>query len=260
MFKLQYLVLILLIALIGFFLSLKGWLSPVRNLTLSAISPFTMGIDNSVGSVRDFFKSILDVKNLAIENKKLNDDKLNFQSQLSHLQDVQRENQILKEELGFAKKQNLQLVPSQIINRTSYSSSSVLTINRGEIDGVYDGCAVLSSGFLVGQVMNASKTYADILIVADVNSKIPVVLSRSRGTGILHGGLEGLIIDDIPLDAPVEKDEDVLTSGLGGQLPAGLPVGKVTDILPSKGEIFKKVKVETALSFSRLEIVFVVKK
>ena len=75
---------------------------------------------------------------------------------------------------------------------------------------------------------------------------------------MLRGGFGGLTVEDIPLNIPIKKGEQVVTSGLGGDIPMGLMVGEVEDVVSREGEIFQKVTVKSPIQIYFLEFVFVV--
>jgi len=95
-------------------------------------------------------------------------------------------------------------------------------------------------------------------LITDYNSLVPVILQDSRATGLLRGGLGGLVIEDIPLNIPIKAGEEVVTSGLGGTMPSGILVGKTNKIVSKEGDIFQKITLETPINIYYLEFVFVV--
>ena len=132
-------------------------------------------------------------------------------------------------------------------------------MNRGADDGVKVGQAVVSQGYLVGRVESVEKYSSQVLLIANANSLIPVTLQVSRGTGLLQGGLTGLIVHSISADTQIQNDENVVTSDLGEEVPAAILVGRVLKIISSESEIFKKVAVSSPVEFNKLEIVFIIR-
>jgi len=85
------------------------------------------------------------------------------------------------------------------------------------------------------------------------------MLQGSRTLGILRGSLSGVKLEEIPQDTIIGDKEAVLTSGLGGQIPAGILIGYSRGVASSKSEIYKVLDVEIAEDLTKLEYVFVVK-
>ena len=84
---------------------------------------------------------------------------------------------------------------------------------------------------VIGRVEKTGADYAKIFLVNDINSKIPVMTEKSRIRGVLAGEndlLPKMVF--IPLDAGVKVGDRIITSGIGGVFPAGLPVGKVVSV------------------------------
>ncbi|MEI6039799.1 MAG: rod shape-determining protein MreC [Candidatus Berkelbacteria bacterium] len=241
--------------------SLFGWLSFPKNIFWRTVSPVGAVLKVSFGRVPKTFTNIFEINRILKQNHDLINENLNLQSQLAQLNEVSYENEILKKELKFSQSQslNMALVPSAIIGRASGYLKSVV-IDKGEKDGVVKGQAVVSEGFLVGIIKSVQADSAEVTLVTDYNSLVPAILQDSRGTGLLRGGLEGLVVEDIPLNIGTKNGESVVTSGLGGQIPAGLVIGKVQNLISKPGEIFQKVSIGSPIDFSRLEVLFVVKK
>lgn len=259
--KWRLVIIILILTLILTISSFFGWLKYPKNIFWETVRPIGFVFKVSFGGLPKFFGDIVHIKQIFNQNRNLVVENLNLQSELAKLKEVGYENEILKKELKFAQTQDssLTLIPVAIIGRTSGYLKS-MTIDKGEKDGLTSGQAVVSQGFLVGTVANVGLANAEVTLVTGYNSLVPTVLQESRGTGLLRGGLEGLIVEDIPLNIMVKEGENVVTSGLGGQIPQGLAVGKIRDVISRPGEIFQKVSVVSPIDFSRLEVLFVVKK
>lgn len=256
------LTIITLVLASGLFLaSLFGWLNWPKNVFWDMLRPVGIVFEVSFGKIPKFFQNVFHISAIVKQNHNLINENLQLQSNLAKLQETKYENEILKKELNFANtgSDNLKLVPAAIIGKASGYLKSV-TIDKGGKDGLSEGMAIISQGFLVGTVSEVRPDNAEITLVTDYNSLIPVVLQESRGTGLIRGGLGGLIVEDIPLNIGIKPNENVITSGLGGLIPDGLAIGKVREVVSKPGEIFQKVAVVSPTDFSKLEVLFIVKK
>jgi rod shape-determining protein MreC len=254
-------ILILVLVAILAFLSFFGWLKYPKNVFWNVARPVGYVFRVSLDRVPRSFANILEINSILKQNNDLINENLTLQSQLASLNEVNYDNQILKKELNFVQTQTTAttLITTAIIGQTSGYLKSV-TVDKGSKDGLVTGQAVISEGFLVGIVGTVRPDNADVTMITDYNSLVPSILQNSRGTGLLRGGLDGLVVEDIPLDINIVDGESVITSGLGGQIPAGLSIGKVQGVISKPGEIFQKVSVGSPVDFSRLEVLFVVKK
>jgi len=244
--------------MIGLFLASSSLFNPLKN-TLNMINkPFVQGTNYSVNRLTLFFNNFFHLASLGKENQTLIKENLALQSQVSLLKETQHENEILKREIGLEKdNKNLTLIPANIIGRSSLGYIKTIVIDRGKRDNLKVRQAVISQGYLVGVVKQIYESSSEVDLITDYNSVVPVLLQESRGTGLLRGGLKGLTMDDIPLNIPIKSGEQVITSGLGGDMPAGILVGKVGEVISHEGEIFQKVSVSSPIQIYFLEFVFV---
>lgn len=256
---LRFLIIIAIILIIGFLISPTGILKPVKNFFFQIIKPFSTVGNVIIDSGSKIVNNLVYLRSISQENEKLIKENLELQSELSVLKEAQHENEILKNELGFFNsKGDLKLIPANIVGRSVSGYLSTVVIDRGSKDNVKVGQALVSQGFLVGTAKEVFDNTSQVTLITDYNSLVPVVLQESRGTGLLRGGLGGLTIEDIPLNIDIKPGEQVVTSGLGGEIPPGVLAGKVGEVISKKGEIFQKVTLESPIQIFYLEFVFVV--
>ena len=122
-----------------------------------------------------------------------------------------------------------------------------------ENNNVYKGQVVLGKDSVVGRIDYVSGKYAGVLLVTDIGSKIPVIIERNRERGILSG--DNTLTPKLlftTLDADIKKGDMVVTSGVAGIFPSGLPIGRVSFI--RKDEI----EINTITDIEQLEYVKIV--
>ena len=115
------------------------------------------------------------------------------------------------------------------------------------------GQIVLGDESVIGRIDKVSGHYAKVILVTDINSKIPVVIERTRVRGILSGNntvFPQLLFTRSTSD--IQEGDVVVTSGVGGMFPSGLPIGFVNSI---KNGV---IDVETMADISRVEYVRIV--
>lgn len=258
-FSFRILIFGIVLAAAGFILAPTGVLNPAKNAIFVVTKPLSIISNYTVDRFSVFFNNLFHLGSISSENQRLIQENLDLQSQLAILKEVQHENEILKNEMGFlSRKGDLNLKSTSIIGRSSSGYLKTIVIDRGAKDSVQTGQAIISQGFLVGTVTRVLENSSEAILITDNNSLVPVVLQDSRGTGLLRGGLEGLTVEDIPLNIPINKNEPVVTSGLGGDIPPGISVGQVEEVVSHEGEIFQKVSVKSPIQIYFLEFVFVV--
>jgi rod shape-determining protein MreC len=137
-----------------------------------------------------------------------------------------------------------------------------LKLDRGDGE-VKDGMPVISvDGTLVGRIERVYGAYSDVLLTVDPRSSIDVVIARTGSRGVLTG----LTRDDayrceveyLERDKEVRVGDQVVTSGLGGTVPANLMVGTIVEITTKEYGLYQEVEIEPAVDFSGLRKVLVI--
>lgn len=233
---------------------------PIRDVGRSILNAPAYAADRIYSRTVSAVKILGDINNLSGENAVLKAQNDQLLAQVASLSSVKAENEQLHKDLNFSQShRNLDLVPAQIISFSPVSAYQAFSINKGSVDGLQDGQAVVSSGFLVGKVKNVNAHTSEVWLISNRNILTPVTLTGSGTTGILKGGIQGLVVDNIPVDAKVSVGEPVVTSALEGLYPAGIPVGTVADIISLKEDIFVTVRLTTPINVGNLTTVFIIK-
>lgn len=178
----------------------------------------------------------------------------------NQIEELKKENALLKKELGFIAPENkASLVPAKIIASDPTSFSDNIIIDKGMDDGIKNGMAVTSNGVFIGTIKETWAETSSVILITNKDSIVQAMLQNSRAKGVLRGGISGLYLDDITTDTDYKIGENVVTSGLGGGIPAGLLIGTAGKLESSSSSIFKTISVEGAVDVSNLELVFVQK-
>lgn len=202
------------------------------------------------------FRVIGDISNLAVENKRLTDENRLLKATLAKEEDSIRNNQLLLAEIQ--KEKNISSVQAKVIGRTPGGLNATLLLDKGSSDGLKSNAAVLTSGYFVGKLTSVSEHSCEATLIFSHSSLVPINIAGNSEGGLLQGGLEGLAVTDIPISAKVEAGQDITTSGLGGDLPSGLLVGKVGVHLGIEGDLFQKVKVDSPINPYQINYVSVI--
>lgn len=139
------------------------------------------------------------------------------------------ENRDLRNLLNFAPDNDASSVTARVIGDSGGAFVRSILVNAGLRDGVAKGNAALSGKGLLGRVAEVGERSARILLINDLNSRIPVVVERLRERAILAGDnsvTPRLLY--LPSTTNVQVGDRIVTSGHGGAFPVGLPVGIVT--------------------------------
>lgn len=154
---------------------------------------------------------------------------------------------------------NLQSTAAHIISGSSDSWSSTVTIDKGTSFGLSVGMPVTSSSGVIGQIVECGATSSTVLLVTDESSSVSAMVQSSRAQGMLDGSAAGEVrLDMIRTDQTVEVGDIVVTSGLGGVFPKGLPLGKVTSVEKNPGSMYYTIVVEPYAHTENAEEVLVI--
>lgn len=210
----------------------------VRTKIIDVVSPVLEVIILPVDFLKDSganFKTYLFVhdKNITLEaeNKKL-------RLQVARLYQVQKENEKLRELLQYIKELDYKFITAKIVGNASGPFTRSSLINAGEDDAVLKGQAVVMNGGLVGRVVETGRNSSRVLLLTDINSKIPVISMDSRERSILAGNnTENPKLLYLPKDSKINDGEVMVTSGDGDLLPSGLMVGRASKLADGSYEV-----------------------
>ena len=180
---------------------------------------------------------------------------------IEELSEAQGEAQVLRDLFNrAAETPEYRRVLADVIGQDTNPAIQSILIDKGVEDGVRTGMPVESARGLVGQIYRASNNAAQVALLTETASAIPVRLGTTRATGILRGAGRGALptIDWIDLQYVVEVGELVMTSGLGGKFPEDMVIGRVVQVERNEAELFQRAVVQPAVDFRTLETVFVV--
>lgn len=153
------------------------------------------------------------------------------------------------------------LVHAQVINGTLHKSNNLLTINKGEADGIRPEMGVVCSQGVVGIVYMTSEHYSIVMPILHVNSKISCRLRNSEYFGSLiwqRGYADIAYVTSIPRHAEVAPKDIVETNGFSDIFPPGLPIGMVHRINDSTDGISYMLRVKLFTNFTTLRNVSVI--
>ncbi|MBO5441017.1 MAG: rod shape-determining protein MreC [Alphaproteobacteria bacterium] len=175
------------------------------------------------------YKKASEITNVYQENERLRKENNELFLLKDQMRAVQAENAILKKLLHHFDTPNAQTYTARVIAETGSAVANSLILYIGKNEGkITPGNAVVSSKGLIGRIDLISGKYARVTLITDINSKIPVVVKKSRDRGILIGtNTQELKLIFTPLLAELHKGDILVTSGIGGGLPPDIPVAVI---------------------------------
>ena len=194
--------------------------TPVRMVGAVVATPF-----NAIGNV---FTNLSAPQETLSELKKQNEE---LTSELAQLTEAEKTAERLESLLGLQSAYNLQSTAARIIGTTGDAWSQTVTIDKGSANGFEIGMPVCNSGGVIGQIIEVSAATSTVRLINDENSGVSAMVQSTRAQGILQGQPDGtLMLSYVPADADVKVGDVIITSGLGGRFPKGLPLGTVSSV------------------------------
>ncbi len=208
-----------------------------------------------------FYRQYVHLIDVGEENRVLKKREAYLENRLNALREIEIENQRLRELLAFQESVPYDMAPVGVVGKDFNSWSRTLIINQGSRSGIERGMAVVRPEGVVGRVLSVSPSYAQVLLVIDSNSDVPSIFQRTRAEGIVEGKITSQCqVKYLNRLADVQREDLVITSGLGGIYPKGLIVGTVHSVEKKPYGLFQEVTITPAVDFSRMEEVFVIKR
>ncbi|MFP3018413.1 MAG: rod shape-determining protein MreC [Candidatus Tisiphia sp.] len=189
------------------------------------------------------------LRNLARENIELQLEVARLRKLHSNIYLIQSENKELKKLLSVVEEEQYNYVSAKLLSVSLNPFSKTALVSAGVRHGVEVDQIVTNSKGLVGRVIQVSNNYSKIILVNDVNSRIPITTVSSKEKGIMSGYGNGSKILYLPKTHLVQKGEKVITSGYGNIYPYGITVGYV------KKANAEKVLVKPVVDLSKTEFV-----
>lgn len=242
------------LALLIFGRSQTSLIEQTRAQIFGAFVPAIVIVDLPREATAGFSEWIRRVAVVFSDNEFLRVENADLKRQLSSSTELEIDNLRLKNLLKIKDGTVSTITASRIVSDSNSPFFKSMLINSGTNDGVKKGHAVVNEEGVIGRTINVAGNSARVLLLNDINSRIPVKFSETGVNVILAGDNSGLQkIDFMPPDETANIGDQILTSGMGGIFPPDLPVGRVREIT-ALGEI----KIEPAANLNRLNYVSVI--
>ena len=220
-------------------------------------------IDNINGTISRNLQVITNYQQVKKKNEKLKDEIARLNYQRTKLKKIKDENKRLRKLLKFKERVPYQLVGASVISHSADNWSKVITINRGKEAGIRSKMAVIAEdGYLIGVTKRVTEHTAQVLLLIDDKFVTGGLVSRSssRNLGVVRGRKKNtnLLMNNLSWDADIQPGDIIVTSGLSGNLPKGLPLGEVISVSPDNYGLTQEASITPFLKLNKLEEVLVI--
>lgn len=247
--------------------SLMGYRALVRNIVGTVATPFRLVGNLFCGAVEGFGKQFRSVKELEKQNTELEEENRALREQIERAERLEAENERLREFLGMKSEYpTFTMEEGTVIGREGENHLTLLTLNRGSVHGIRVNMAVITKDGIVGCVSEVGLTWCKVSTIMEDARSVGVLAPRSGASGILtgeyayreNGTCKLTFLDGDARNADVAVGDNVETSGTGSVYPAGLTVGKVTDLRTDAATRSLIATVEPSVDFSSISYVMII--
>jgi len=221
---------------------------------LGPVAHGVTGVENGVGSIGSGFRTR---KRVMAENQELRQEVADLRRQLLRLQTVEGAFLRLGEAVQYARRTGAPLQVADIVYADTESWLRSLLLYVGDRGAKIDQ-PVLAEGGLVGRVVATGGGYAKVQMITDRTSAVGAMIERTSRQGVARGDSRaGLLLDYVPLQADVRPGDRVVTAGIDGIYPRGLPIGVVREV-GAGTQLFHRIEVVPSVDLKTLDHVYLV--
>jgi len=237
--------LFLLLEFFAFFLILRSNLY-VQYKNQHFVTELSGNYNNKIHKLTNYFE-------LAHTNQLL-------QEENSRMKNEQIKN--LSDSISMISWKNFQFIPTVIITNQFQFLNNHIILNKGSIDSIQPGMGVVGTKGVIGTVIKVSPHYSAVLSILNHKTSISVRTKDSNHFGFIKW--EGrspktLTVEDIPVDARIDINDTLITSGNSNLFPKGIPVGIITDIKRLQGSKNYLLKISPIEDLTDLSVAYVLK-
>lgn len=230
----------------------------ITAVTFGAFAEVQRGTSAVVNGARNVWSGYVDLRTVRRENARLQHDLSTLQVQLQEQSAVVGRSRGLEQLLELKGQVPLTTAAAAIIASGATSDFRTLTINKGLLQGLTAGMAVIAPAGVVGRVVVPSPRASKVQLLIDRNAAAGAMIERSRAQGVVVGvGDDTLRMDYVSEVSDVVVGDHVVTAGIDGIYPKGFVIGTVSAVQKSGGA-YREIRVQPAVDFGSLEDVLVV--
>ena len=236
----------------------RAVVSFTRQAVLFLVSPVIKVTAVTVSSVSRVWGDYVDLRNLREESLRLTREAAVLQRRISYLAEQALETQRLQGLLAMKEISRAEFLAARVVGKDATNWFKTVLIDRGSLAGIRRNMPVVAPDGLVGRVVEVTPTAAKVQLITDPVSAAGGLIQRTRVIGIVSGSLgAGLKVRYLPLMADIAIGDEVVTSGMGGVFPKGIPLGRVIAAERRSGALFQEATLAPKVDLSRLEEVLI---
>jgi rod shape-determining protein MreC len=235
--------------------------NPLEQVLIEATAPVDLVFQRTLELTEGIWSNYFSLVHVRQENLRLKEQLDRLKMENSGYREALLTHERLKALFQFKQSINRPALAAQVIGLDPTGWFRSVIIDKGERSGIATDLPVVNASGVVGRVVSVSPHYAKVLLIIDQNSSVDCLVQRSRDRGMVRGLSETTCsIDYMVKTTDVRVHDRIVTSGLGGVYPKGIPIGEVVSVDESPGDLFRRIRLRPFVDFSRLEEVLVILK
>ena len=238
----------------------RGQSSGAADVLGLATAPIQAGLAKISRGAAGLWSTYVDWKSVRAENRRLRDEIQRLQVEALRVNETAEENARLRRLLTFQRRLPLATLAGEVIAREWGGWVRSLTVNRGRGDHIVRLTAVIAPEGLVGRIVDVRPGTSVAQVLTDPTSNVSAHIVRTRTPGIVEGDPRGTVrFKFMARDGSALQTGDiVVTSGLGGLFPRGIPIGRVQVIDDRGSALFHYATLAPAVDFARVDEVLLI--
>tara|TARA_R100000935_G_scaffold524_1_gene1876 strand:- start:137 stop:997 length:861 start_codon:yes stop_codon:yes gene_type:complete len=244
---------LLIVALILMWFDSKNpeWFKPIRSTSHAAMQPiYELSLLPSYAQHWSS-GSLQSKETLRRENMQLRSQLIHAQAKLQQQDYILAQNARLQGILSTTRPEQFDLNLAQVIGTDTNLLRQIVVLNKGDQDGVQVGQTVIDENGILGQIINVYPNTSRLLLITDEQQSVAVTVKRTGQRAIVTGqGIPtSLSLEYVFKTSDVRVGDELVSSGLGGRIPAGYRVGRITHIEDTQADNFRSIDVIPAANF-----------
>ena len=179
---------------------IPGLAKGLGNFVYKIFSPIEKLFANIGKDIIGFFQILTSVGSLNTENIALREKNTTLESELAQLQEVQKENDILKQALNISKSEHLTLDTAIVVGKDIQGLQDWILINKGSAHGLKENMTIISpEKALVGRIISVSDSFSKVMLISSRESIVSALIENTRSEGLVKKDEKGgIFMDFIP--------------------------------------------------------------
>lgn len=215
-------------------------INKTSGIVVQVMSPIISLISYPIYAVGSFANDISNFRKVNKQNLELKREISNLNEEINYYKKIEAENIQLRRITNFVSGGTNYMLSTKVLGSSGGAFAHSFILDAGSKDGIEKYHGVLVDGCLVGQIISVGRNYSRMLLITDATLKIPVQIERTGTRAFLNGdNTKYPKLIHFENQDPVQIGDRVITSGMGGNLPYGIPVGIIGSISEEDGIVLQ---------------------